>query len=137
MAVAIVDNGKSLGIGESMVINTNNSISGSFQKNLKHVDPSIVLFSSSNDMTRYDIAELQKIKDSKLSQQPPSCFYDPSIMRLNILKYQNRHTEDIEAQMKVFREKLQNLTLASWDPNLLQLLRNYHNALLNPFQNGE
>jgi len=87
-------------------------------------------------MTRYDIADLKKIRDSKLSQQPPSCFYDPNIMRLNILKYKNRHPEVIEAQMKAFREKLQNISCTGWDPNILHLLRNYHNALLNPFYNG-
>ncbi|XP_070505763.1 putative uncharacterized protein DDB_G0289263 isoform X2 [Chironomus tepperi] len=117
MAVAIIDN-------------------GAYQTHLKHVDPSIVLFSSSTDMTRYDIADLKRIKDSKLSQQPPSCFYDPNIMRLNILKYKNRDPVVVDIQMKAFREKLQNLSVTGWDPHIFQLLRNYHNALLNPFYNG-
>ncbi|CAG9807554.1 unnamed protein product [Chironomus riparius] len=107
-----------------------------FQKHLKHADSSIMLYSTSSDMTRYDIADLKKIKDSKLSQQPPCCFYDPNIMRLNILKYKNRDPVVVDIQMKAFREKLQNLSVTGWDPNILQLLRNYHNALLNPFYNG-
>ena len=87
-------------------------------------------------MTRYDIADLKRIKDSKQSQQPPSCFYDPNIMRLNILKYKTRDPVVVDIQMKAFRDKLQNLSVTGWDPNILQLLRNYHNALLNPFYNG-
>jgi hypothetical protein len=107
-----------------------------FQKHLEHIDSSVMLYSSSNDMTRYDIADLKRIKDCKLSQQPPSCFYDPNIMRLNILKYKNRDPVVVDIQMKAFRDKLQNLSVTGWDPNILQLLRNYHNALLNPFYNG-
>lgn len=87
-------------------------------------------------MTRYDIADLKRIKDSKLSQQPPSCFYDPSIMRLNILKYKVQDPVVVDIQMKEFREKLQNISVTGWDPRIFQLLKNYHNALLNPFYNG-
>lgn len=107
--------------------------SDSVKSNLKHVDPAIMHFSSSsNDLTRYDKADLFSLRNGKMAQEPPRCLYDPKVIRLNILKYNVQHPETIEAQMNVFREKLQNLTLASWDPNILQLLRSYHNALLNP-----
>lgn len=105
---------------------------GSIQQNLKHVDSAIVQFSSSTDLTRYDKADLISLKDGRLSQQPPACYYDRNIIRLNIFKYKTQHTHEMEAQMKEFREKLQNLAVTSWDSNLLHMLKNYHNALLNP-----
>ena len=87
-------------------------------------------------MTRYGKADLIALKRGKLSQQIPPCYYDPNIMRLNILKYGNQQTDaQMEAQMKIFREKLNNLSWSVWDNNILQLLRNYHNALLFPFGN--
>lgn len=93
-----------------------------------------MLFSSSKNetLTRYDIAELKVLKEAKSSQEPPRCFYDPNIMRLNILKYKSHTPETVEAQMKVFREKLQNLMLNSWDPSVFHLLKQYHTLLLNP-----
>lgn len=87
-------------------------------------------------MTRYDRADLISLKEGKWSQQPPRCYYDPKILRLNILKYRNQHSDEMEAQMKIFREKLQNITWSAWDPNLIQLLKNYHNALLYPIVNN-
>lgn len=144
MATSLVDNGNSTRITGITKFNKINAIlinifpyfthAGS---NLKHVDSSIVLFSTSTNMTRYDKADLMSFKDRKESQQPPSCYYDPNIIRLNILKFKNQHTDEMEEQMKIFREKLQNLSFTGWDPNIRSLLRDYHYALLNPFQNGE
>lgn len=96
-------------------------------------DPAILHFAQNTTLTRYDKAELKSLQDSKQSQSPPQCLYDPRVIKLNILKYEEMsHSPDYEEALKIFRDKLQNLTLTSWDPKLLQLLNNYHNSLLFP-----
>jgi hypothetical protein len=102
-------------------------------KDLKHVDPAIVHLSANEYMlTRYDRANLMEIRDERLSQEPPRCFYDPNIIKLNILKFR-RNNSIVDEQVEIFREKLKNLQLdTGFDPDITQLLRNYHNAILNP-----
>lgn len=75
---------------------------------------------------------MEALKASRTAQSPPPCLYDPRVIRLNILKYQNSHPEDYESQMKTFRELLPNLSMSSWDPKVLELLNNYHKSLLYP-----
>lgn len=90
---------------------------------------------SKSSFTRYQRLELMALKDSKSSQPPPLCQYDPKIIRLNILKYKQDHTEDYENQLKTFRNLLPNLSLSSVvDPKLMGLLNNYHISM-NPEQN--
>jgi hypothetical protein len=105
-----------------------------FTETLKSQDPAIVTWSGSDrNLTRYGKYELIALKEHmNESNRPPQCFYDPTLMRLNIFKYNVQHPELFEQQMNSFREKLQNLTLQSWDPNVLHMLNNYHNAILNP-----
>lgn len=81
---------------------------------------------------KYDKEELKSLKNSQLSQSPPSCLYNPKIIRLNILKYTPDHSEDYESQMKSFRELLPKLSLSNWNPSILDLLNNYHRSLLYP-----
>lgn len=102
------------------------------EPNLKQVDPAVMHFSSNRSVTRYKREELEVLKESKTSQSPPLCLYDPKIIRLNILKYEQSHSEDYESQMKAFRELLPNLSMSSWDPKVLELLNTYHRSLLYP-----
>lgn len=107
---------------------------------LKKVDPAIMHFAANTNVTRYNKKEMERLRDLKTSQAPPPCLYDPNIIRLNILKYQKNHPEDYESQMKTFRELLPNLSMSSWDPNVLELLNNYHKTLLvshNYVHNGK
>lgn len=107
---------------------------------LKQVDPAVMHFAANTNVTRYDKKEMEILRDSKSSQAPPPCLYDPNIIRLNILKYQKDHPEDYDSQMKTFRELLPNLSTSSWDPNVLELLNNYHKTLLvshNYVHNGK
>lgn len=100
--------------------------------NLKQVDPAVMHFSTNRHVIRYQALELNVLKDAKLSQSPPPCLYNPRIIRLNILKYQQDHTEDYESQMRAFRELLPNLSMTSCDPKVLDMLNNYHRSLLFP-----
>jgi hypothetical protein len=114
--------------------------SKSAQKNLRKVkrqhsikDPAIMQFAVRPDTKmKYDKEELMSLKNSQLSQSPPSCLYNPKIIRLNILKYTPDHSEDYESQMKSFRELLPKLSLSNWNPSILDLLNNYHRSLLYP-----
>ncbi|CRL07395.1 CLUMA_CG020368, isoform A [Clunio marinus] len=103
---------------------------------LKRIDPAVMYYSSPNNVTRYDKDELMSLKSTFSAQSPPSCLYDPRIIRLNILKYKQVHPEEYENQMKAFRGLLPRLSMSSFDPKLLDLLNNYHRSLLLPcFQN--
>lgn len=102
--------------------------------NLKRVDSAVMYYSSKANVARYDKRELMMLKESRTAQSPPPAFYDPRIIRLNILKYKQTHPEDYEIQMKEFRELLPNLS-QNWDPKLLELLNNYHRSLLYPNYN--
>ena len=107
---------------------------------LKQVDPAIMQFAANTNVTRYNKKEMEVLRESTTSQAPPPCLYDPKIIRLNILKCQKNHPEDYESQMKTFRELLPNLSMSSWDPNVLELLNNYHKTLLvshNYVHNGK
>jgi len=99
--------------------------------NLK-ADPAVLQYSNNNALTRYDKAEMMALKETKLAQAPPRCFHDPNMIRLNILKSKQQNSVDYESQLDAFRAKLQNMTLNSWDPKLMELLNNYHNSLLFP-----
>lgn len=103
--------------------------------NLKLIDSAVMQFSERR-FTRYQRLELMALKDSKSSQSPPWCQYDPKIIRLNILKYKQDHTDDYENKLKTFRDLLPNLSLSHVvDPKLMGLLNNYHISLMNPEQN--
>lgn len=102
--------------------------------NLKQFDPAVMYYSSKTNVARYDKRELMQLKESKTAQAPPTIFYEPRIIRLNILKYNQTHPDDYQIQMNKFREMLPNLS-PTLNPNLLDLLNNYHRSLLYPNYN--
>jgi hypothetical protein len=88
----------------------------------------VLYFHTTNILTRYSESELKELKESKQSQAPPACMYQPNIIKLNILKFKSDHPKSYEEECENFREKLHNLSLSSWDPKFLELLQNYNNG---------
>lgn len=95
---------------------------------LKRQDSAVLYFHTTNILTRYSESELKDLKDSKQSQAPPACMYQPKIIKLNILKYNSDHSKAYEEECENFREKLNNLSLTHWDPKFLELLQKYNNG---------
>lgn len=83
---------------------------------LKKLDPAVLDFHSrKNSLTRYGMEELMNLKDTRHAQSPPSCLFDPNLLRLGIFT-------DHPSPYQTYRQQLQNITMPKFDSNLLKLL---------------